>query len=189
MSNKPAGHILADDEMMELAESQHRSRLYSKDADGSEKIQAIVETLSDELKQMPKKISLRDTETVVNTAQRYVNACGSTGTIPTKIGLCRAMGCSRNAVDNFMGNNPEHPTTEALRIIFDAFSEALNAAALSGSVQPIVSIFISKAVYGWRDTAQIEVVQNSTMLGPELSAEDIEKRIISDYEPIQIDDE
>ncbi len=182
MSNKPANNIMTAEEIEVLAKEQRQSRLYSKDTDASEKISTMVGILSEELVKLPEKISLGDTETVRVVASRYVDACSHSGTIPSKIGLCRALGISRQAVDNYMTRNPNHPTSELLGIIFDSFSEVLNNAALSGSCQPIVSIFVSKALYGWRDTYTIENVPPADP-EPSLTPEQIAEK----YENLMMD--
>ncbi len=175
---KPGRNILTESEMLDLASSQRESRLYSRSADSGEKVSAIVGTLANELSELPEKISLNDTALVLTVAKQYVNACAAVGSIPSKIGCCRAFGCSRQAVDNFMLRNPEHPTTDLLQILFDAFAEALNNAALTGSCHPIVGIFISKAVYQWKESVVLETPV-SKPLGDDPSFDDLRNRIES----------
>ena len=183
---KPKADIMTYDQMVHLAEEQRgTSRLYSKLTDSGEKVSAIVSRLSDELSALPDKISLNDTRRVFEVALQYVNACAEVGAIPSKIGCCRAFGCSRQAVDDFMRRHPEHQTTELLSICFDSFAEALNAAGLTGAAHPIVGIFISKALYGWKESVVFETPQ-AQPLGEEITESEIESKLASD---LPFDDE
>lgn len=132
------------------------NRLYSRTADGAEIVNALTSRLAVELATLPKKIDLRDTELVKQVVVAYVDACSKAGLLPSRIGLCRAMGISRQAVSVFMKAHSEEKTAEFLRIIFDSFAETLNIAALTGACHPIVGIFTLKAQEGWRDTVSIE---------------------------------
>ena len=52
MSNRPAHGIMEPGEMLELANEQKMTRLYDKTTDGTEKVQALVGTLADEIAKM-----------------------------------------------------------------------------------------------------------------------------------------
>ena len=89
--------------------------------------------------------------------------CAQAGTIPSKIGLARALGMSRRTVDYFLERHPEHPTAELLELAFDAFAEAMSTAALAGSVQQVYAIFLSKALYKFEDTVTVKAVPPDPM--------------------------
>ena len=112
-------------------ETRNSSRLYSKNNDSGEVVQALVKQLAAELAQMPKKIDLRDEDMIVRVAVAYVDSCANAGIIPPKIGFCRACGLSRQAVDYFLNHHGDEPSAERLRMIFDSFADMLNAAALA----------------------------------------------------------
>lgn len=174
MSNAPKNAIMDASQMLELANEQRMTRLYSKTEDATDKVQALVGTLSAEIKHMPEKISLRDTQTVRRVCAMYVDACAEAGTIPNKIGVCRAMGLSRQAVDSFMDRNPEHPTTEFMIIVLDSFAEVLSNSALAGASNMVMSIFVLKAVASWRDNISIEYYnKNDGNIFTEIPAEEI----------------
>ena len=162
MSNKPRNRIQTYSEMVQANEERAASRMFSKDVDSAEKISALVSMARQELKDMPDKISLGDTDCVKSITEQYLKSCDEVGVLPSKLGLCRAYGCSRQAVTDYMNHNPRHPTSEYLAIVFDAFNELLSNAALAGSVHPVYAIFLGKAVYGLRDTQTVEVVQPQT---------------------------
>lgn len=153
----PKGVIQSDEVIDEHnLEVVSHSSLYSKDVDAGTKIGMIVKGLTDDIEYIGAPIQFRNTEQVRDTTLRYLRSCERTGAIPSKIGLARACGCSRRAFEKFMVKNPEHPTTAFLELVVDAFSEALSQASLNGSVQPIVSIFLQKALYGMRENEQIK---------------------------------
>lgn len=151
------------------------TRLYSKDVDSGEKIGMLVRDLTNEVSDIGEKINFNDTELVRRTTLRYLQSCERTGKIPTKIGLARACGCSRRAFERFIQRHPDHTTTAFLEVAIDAFSEALSQASLNGSVQPIVSIFLQKAIYGMRENDQVATPQDNP-LGEATSTEDLMKK-------------
>ena len=157
MSGVPKHEIMSPIQMEALAnETRIGNRLYSRTSDGAEVVKALVSRLAINLANRPKKIDLRDCELIESVAVAYVDACSKAGTLPSKIGLCLAMGISRQAVDVFMKVHPEEASTELLRQIFDGFADVLNSAALTNACHPIVGIFTLKAQNGWRDTVSIE---------------------------------
>ena len=160
---KPKNPIMSFDEMREMNEQVAQNRLYSKDADASERISAMISDTKASIEKMPKeRIALHDTELVRQTALTYLSACDAAGCLPSKIGLARACGISRTAIDDFMAKNPSSRTTEFLETFFDACAELLSNAALIGGIHPIFGIFVAKAVYKWKDVQQVEVVQPQT---------------------------
>lgn len=174
MSGRPKNEIMSPDEMR-LTETR-RGRLYSQTADHGLVVSEIVSNLAAELAEMPQKINLKDLEMVRKVAVSYTAACAENGTIANKTGLCRAMGISRQAVDWFMKHNPGEPSAEYLTMVFDAFAEALSAASLAGATHPIVSIFLLKAISGYRDTVSIEPAPERDPLGDRVKAEAIAER-------------
>ena len=172
MVNRPKGSIMSYSEMVEANEIRASSRMFSKDTDNGEKISTLVSNVRREFATMPEKISLRDTEMVRRVTEQYLKSCDATGVLPSKIGLCRAYGCSRQAITDYMNNNPNHSTTDYLSIVFDAFNELLSNAALAGSVHPVYAIFLGKAVYGLRDNSSVEIkVSNNNQLPYDFSNE------------------
>lgn len=157
MSDRPDGFIQKPSEMIETARERYmNSHIYSRTADGSLVVEAIVSQLAADLAEIPQKANLRDTEQIKRICIAYVASCAKAGVIPTKIGLARALGMSRRAVDYFMERHPEHETAQVLELVFDAFAEALSTAALAGSVQQVFAIFVSKCIYKWEDSVTIK---------------------------------
>lgn len=180
MSGKPKYPAMTDEQMDAMnLEIRGSNRLYSKTEDTSDKISYLVHNATEAMTNLPEKIALRDTETVKDVSLRYLRSCEQTGVLPSKIGLARACGMTRAAIDDFMRRHPEHETTTFLSLFCDTCAELLNNSALIGGVHPIVAIFCSKAIYKWREAVEIVTPQN-TPLGEEISEDELRRRIESD---------
>ena len=182
MGQEPRNSIMEPEEIDEMNLTiLNNSRLYDKETSNSEKVAVTVGAITDQLIKAPaQKISLGDAETVKTITASYLRSCARTGIIPSKIGLSRSMGCTRAALDKYIFAHPESDTARFLTMAFDAFAEMLSVNSLSGSVHPIVSIFLQKALYGFRDNEPTEQpIDNSSV--EELSPEEIARRY--DYLP------
>ncbi len=157
MSNIPKDEIQTPSEMLATAKERSlNSRIYNKTADHGAVVSAIVNQLAEDLSDIPQKANLRDTDMIRKIIVAYVAMCADAGTIPSKIGLARALGMNRRTLEYFCDRHPEHPTAELLELAFDAFSEALSTAALSGSVAQVFAIFVQKAQFRWEDSVTIK---------------------------------
>ena len=156
------------------------NHLYAEGDKGrTEALMNIVSVISQDVLKERERVNLRDTEAVRRIAQSYLDSCKRTGLLPSKSGLARALGYSRQGVWSFMHENYNHRTTEFLSILYDAFAEAIDVAALGGSAHPIYSIFIQKAQYEARDNTPVQPLQKRDPLGPRLDEEELRRRIQS----------
>lgn len=173
MPAKAKRPVLTDSEMDEMNSAiVVDSRLYNRDTPASEKIAEIVTAIGSQLESVPQRITLNDTENVRRVTVRYIQSCYRNGTLPSKQGLGRAMGMSRKSLDDFVRRNPDHPSSEFLLVTFDAFSEMMSMASLTGSIQPIVSIFLQKALYNVHENEPEEPIINDA-LGISIDAETV----------------
>lgn len=117
----------------------------------TETIGEIVRVIGADVCTERRKVNLRDLKSVQRVAQEYIESCARTPILPSKSGLCRALGYSRKAIWNYQRENFGSETEEYLSQLFDAFSEAYDVAAMGGSIHPIYAIFTQKAQYGLRD--------------------------------------
>ena len=176
MSDKPHNNIQHPSQMLATAQERRlNSRIYAKTADSGAVVAAIVEQLAEDLVEIPQKANLRNTEQIKCIVVAYVAMCAKAGTIPTKIGLARALGMSRRTVDYFLERHPDHPTAELLELAFDAFAEAMSTAALTGSVQQVYAIFLSKALYKFEDTVTVKATPPDPMDSKPNTAEILER--------------
>lgn len=168
---------MTSEEMNAMNEARNGNRLFSRDAESAEKIAAIVAQTRSELQKMPERVSLGDVQTIRQVLLNYLKSCERVAVCPSKSGLCRALGITRQAVDDYMKRHPEAESSQLLAQTFDAFADVLANAALAGATHPIFSIFVEKAVYGMRDTQTIEIRPANSPLGEETDYADLEKRI------------
>lgn len=169
---KPANPPMPFPEIVKDLEERKPSRLYK--ADNAEfqdqRISEIVRLGAEELALIAdgkSAVSLSDTKALQVHTITYLKACEETSTIPTMSGLARSLGYSAEALNKHMREHHGSKSAEWLQIVHDAFADQLAAAALQGSVQPVVAIFTLKARSGWRDTLTIEPMP-SRIDGPEL---------------------
>ena len=127
------------------------NHLYSRDKDGSEKVQSIVTSIGAEIITEREKININDLKAVKDVVETYLSSCARTGVLPSKIGLSRALGYSRVALDKHVKSHEGTASATFLQNCFDAFAEMLTMASLTGACHPIVGIFIEKAIYGLRE--------------------------------------
>lgn len=176
MPDKPMGNVQNPSQMLATAQERRmNSRIYNRTADGGTVVEAIVGQLAEELAEIPQKADLRNTEQIKKIVITYVAVCSQAGTIPSKIGLARAMGMSRRTVDYFLERHPDHPTAEVLELAFDAFAEALSTAALANATNNVYSIFLSKALYRFEDTVTVKAVPPDPMDTKSSAAEIMER--------------
>lgn len=173
MSNQK-GEIMSPEQMREMtAEKRATSKLYSKTTDNGEVVSVLTANLAADLAHLPQKIDLTDTGMVTAVAIDYVKACCETGTIPSKSGYCRACGISRQSLDYFLNHHGDEPSAEKIRLILDGFAELLNNAALANACHPVMSIFLSKALYGYVEKLSIEAEPMHDPLGERKDTNDI----------------
>ena len=169
--------IATSEQMQALVERQHNTRLYSKENDAGETVAMLAARLAMELDNMPRKADLTNVDMVQKIAAAYCASCAQAGVLPQKSGLCRCLGYSRSGVDYYLKHHENDAGAENLRLIFDSFAEALNSAALTGACREVTAIFLSKALYQYRDTAPIETDLREDPFGfQHQTAEEIAKK-------------
>lgn len=163
MKTKPTDkEVLTFEGMVAEQEKTKNTRVYKAESleASAKEIQKSVCVALDEMHRLStgEKIHLEETETVKELTEQYLAACIKTSTLPKMSGLARALGYSRSGLYWFMNNKKNHPTTEWLENFHDLCSDILTQNSLMGTVHPIVSIFLQKALYGLRDNITIETV-------------------------------
>ena len=174
---RPPGHnIMSMEEMLSMERGKTETRLYSKDEDADAKIRKLIAQATTELANLPEKVDIRDTEQVKSIVKAYMLSCYEAGSVPSKTGVCRSMGLSRQAIDAFMNKHVNHPSAEFLRVVFDSLAEILSSAALTNSTNMVLSIFLLKSIFGYKESVVIETPANDTILNEEVDAEAIARK-------------
>lgn len=120
---------------------------------------------------------LKDTRTIKERTMVYIRACEECAVIPSMLGLSVSLGYCRKSLELFRQQNPTHPTTQWLELFHDKTADARRLAAEKSIGNPIVHIFLLKALNGFRDTVTIEAANApESPLGAEQSSEDIVRK-------------
>lgn len=128
------------------------------------------------------KVSLEDIDTVKARTIIYLRACEETGTFPSSLGLARSLGYSDRALRNWRNFKSDTETARWLEMFNDMCADILNQSALKNNANSIVSIFLNKAMYGFRETNELVITPNAPGYEDEAaySAEEIRKRYMAD---------
>jgi len=127
------------------------------------------------------RVSLNDTEVLKCRMLAYLQACEDTATFPSSLGFARSIGYTDRALRVWRTNKPDSETARLLGMFNDLCADVLGQSALRNNANSIFSIFISKALYGLRDSTEIVVTpQNNFASESEYSADEIRRRYIID---------
>lgn len=121
------------------------------------------------------KIPLSDLARVKESAEAYLDECQKSGFLPTVRGMAARLGLSRNSVYDYQRHHPDSEFSKFLDDFSDLCAELTISAALEGSANPVVAIFLAKARANWRDSITIETPVHDP-LGPKVSVEEIMER-------------
>ncbi len=161
----------------------------ANDAQTLDRMSSIVADIGVELREADaNKVDLSNTQAVKLQTERYVNSCSEKGIVPSKMGLARSLGITRQGLDFYCKSHPQSPSALFLEITFDAFSEILSLASLSGSVNPVYAIFIAKALFSWRDN--YVCIESSEQYDEKPTTEQIIEKyrhLLSDFEASEVD--
>lgn len=101
------------------------------------------------------KISLSDTAAVKAQTMLYMQCCEQTGSFPSIVGLSRSLGYSRRAIYDEIDHHTNPATADWLEMCRDTFSDILAESALTNNANTIMAVFLSKAVYGLRESIEL----------------------------------
>lgn len=111
------------------------------------------------------RVSLEDINEVKTRSMIYLKACEETGTFPSSLGLARALGYTDRSLRNWRNKQPNTPTAKWLEMFNDTCADILAQSALKNNANTIMSIFLNKALYDFRETSEL-------VLTPHVSNED-----------------
>lgn len=155
---------LTEKKEKELAINKGNS-IYKKESGEyqEEKLRELVAAKTAELVEAvtKKKVSLENIEDVKQRTVVYLRACEETGTFPSSLGLARSLGYSDRALRSWRNNKPNTETAQWLEMFNDLCADVLNQSALKNNANTIVSIFLNKAMYGFRETNELVVTPNN----------------------------
>lgn len=180
MPTTPKHNPMSRSELAEYGAEKRQSKLYRAEtaAFSDQQISELVQRTARELDAARAKINLSDTETVREVTQEYLSACVDTSTVPSISGLCRALGCSRTAFYHIVNTRTPRETADFFETVHDAFSDVLAEASLRGAVQPVVAIFLQKALFGHSEKVEIvATAKPSSPLGEQADQAALEAKL------------
>lgn len=116
-------------------------------------------------------ISLTDTDELKRRTLIYLKACELNAVFPSVLGLARALGYSRQELVNWQSKHPGTETARWLNVFSDMCADTLAQSALTKNTDGVVTIFLSKAVYGFVDTSNLVLTQGQNDIKPEVDTE------------------
>lgn len=127
-----------------------------------DKLKALVAAKTEELADVAtkEKVSLENVSDVQKRTIVYLRACEETGTFPSMLGLARALGYSRRSLSLWIQKKGNTPTGQWLEMFSDTCADVLTQSALKNNANSIVSIFLSKSMYGLRETDELIITPN-----------------------------
>lgn len=178
---------MADALSSDKAKSGYKGKVYKElsDEHKGEQIALSIKNKASSLKEVinAPKIDLSDTEEVQKRAFMYFEACATSSTFPSVMGLSGAMGCSRQNLNRWLLSHPGHPTTDFINMAKDVMADILTNASLYNSANALQVIFQLKNHFGHSDRVEISPVAQ-TPADSEISVEDIRKRYMVDGEDV-----
>jgi len=127
------------------------------------------------------KISLANADEVKKRTVIYLRACMESGTFPSNLGLARSLGYSARTLRQWVSQHSDTETGRWLDLFSDMCADIISQSALKNNANSIVSIFLTKALYGYNETTNIIVGQAPLDDEPEYSIEEIRRRYITCY--------
>ena len=141
---------------------------------GDERVSAFV-TYHMECLAMRQGVDKKNPNDLYNRFIRYLAYCQEHGIIPGAANARLAIGVSARDITDWERGTRGTPEHRAFAEDFKAVMSSMNEqAAADGIINPVLSIFWSKAYYGLSDQPKVEV-QITDPLGEKRSAEDIAK--------------
>lgn len=180
--------MMSQEEIDAMNDEVKQTRLYqygkqANSAQALSRMGEIVSNIGQELQDAAERtIDLNDMDMVQEQTQSYINSCAERGLIPSKAGLSRALGLTRQAADVYIRAHPQSKTAHYLSLVFDAFSEALSLAGLYGQAHPIVCLFLLKSIHGLRDN--FITIEDASQYDPKPTVAEIQAKyahLLSDY--------
>ena len=149
-----------------------------------DKLRALISANIEQIAEYATKehVSLSDFEEVQTRTILYLRACEETGTFPSVLGLSRSLGYTSRALHSWQQKHPNDRTAQWLEMFGETCADILSQSALKNNANSIVSIFLTKALYGFKETNELIVTPNSGQIEDEAgyTVDEIRERYLMD---------
>lgn len=184
---KPKNAPLTKVEITEMVQKKRSPRIYKEVSDESrnESIRQSVKKANYELQQMQNipKINMDDIVAVRSVVGVYLETCADSATLPTMAGIATILGYTRPGLYLYMAKH-DTESSKFLHQVHDKLADIIAENSLKNNLNSIVSIFLLKALFGYRETANLEI--SSNMPTTNMSVDEIALKaglLDSDYNP------
>lgn len=87
---------------------------------------------------------------------KFFELCDRTNTIPTVINLSVWLGCNKDTIYAH-ANDSNSPFSDLFKNVLNMFHGTLESSSISGAVNPVLYMFLSKNYFGMRDDKNINI--------------------------------
>ena len=173
MSGKPKNAMMTPTEMIEMGKQNRKTSTIYKAESAQINDEAIAKTVMKGFAELAnaertQKIDLSDINLVKDISLEYIKACADSSSFPTLSGLARAMGVNRSTLYHWM-RKKDTETGQWLMLCHDLYSDVLAELTLRNNCNPVVGIFLQKAMYGLSETDNVVLI---SQIQSDESAED-----------------
>lgn len=123
------------------------------------------------------RVDLGDLEAVEARTDEFLAACENAAVVPTFLGLCTALGFTRQGLYAFLKRSPESPVAKFIELTRETLADALITSSLSRTTDAVTTIFVLKNMHNFVDRLEIEPVTPDDPLGAEPDQAALEARI------------
>lgn len=124
------------------------------------------------------EIDVADINQVNERIEWYFNHCIEDDMKPTVMGLCNALGISRDTFHQWCtGNSRKDTHTDSIKKAKDFLEEMMESYMLNGKINPVSGIFLLKNNFGYQDKTEMVVTPNNP-LGNQTDPEELKRKYI-----------
>ena len=167
-NNRAKRSPMTTEEMIEQAEHHKKNRLYKAESQeiSNEAISKSIRNAIAEVKRNEgrEKINLEDSARVKAITEAYLETCAAQAVFPSMSGIAMSCGYTRRNLYYYMEKNPGTETGKFLIQVHDLLADIISENSLKGNANNIASIFLLKALYGYKDSQTVELVQGTQPL-------------------------
>lgn len=120
-----------------------------------------------------KPVKPNDLETIRIRCRDYIKECRDTGNLPRITGLAARLGVTRSKLNHWLKDSNYPDTQEYLNFVKSLFADIMEQAALDGSVDKIMAMFLLKSTHEYQEATKVIVEPQPSPYGEELSDEEI----------------
>ena len=122
-------------------------------------------------------------EEVTEDIVKFFELCERTNTIPTVVNLSVWLGCNKDTIYEH-ANNSSSPFSDLFKNVLNMFHGTLENSSISGAVNPVLYMFLSKNYFGLKDDKNITVsAQQGSNINTQETADALRKQIEQETVP------